>query len=251
MKCSDIYDEMGDYINFRLDETEVRHFEEHMQSCPSCQKDFEKLEKIIFSLKNISDIDEPTYLKENIMEKIYEKDSKKTFNSIKWVSFACVAVFMVVIYNKINFGHKMAGGLPQNTESIAKYSTPFGAMPHKEESSDTAIIPNNEEKISYIYEKTLKREKEDRELVHHLVLNKGEKCSVYIENKQKGKIDVYFKDMYDNIIGKEYTIDAKKSQNIIFDTPLDALDRDVYVVDISSKDKKYIDAYVKIMVMTD
>lgn len=84
--CDEFLNNVYLYIDNMLDDEKRKKFEEHVNSCESCKKDYEEIKSIVADLNNIEDINIPDNLHENIMKEInniYEEEQKKKDKIIK------------------------------------------------------------------------------------------------------------------------------------------------------------------------
>lgn len=97
MNCDEARDKMSEYIDYQMRDEELEAFENHMKDCESCQNEFAILESMVLKLKNIEDIEPPSYLSENIMNAIMkEVTQKKVVPFRRYSLVASILAFFVV-----------------------------------------------------------------------------------------------------------------------------------------------------------
>ena len=74
MNCQKIKKLLNPYIDQVLDAESAQQVEEHLKSCPTCNKEYQRLNKIITSLNSFSPQTAPADFTQNIMAKISQKE---------------------------------------------------------------------------------------------------------------------------------------------------------------------------------
>jgi len=74
MNCQKIIKLLNPYIDKTLDADMSKQVDEHLKSCPICNKEYQSLKEIIASLNSLSPQPVPENLTENIMAKISQKE---------------------------------------------------------------------------------------------------------------------------------------------------------------------------------
>ena len=74
MNCKEIKKMLNPYIEKALDADISRQIEEHLKSCPSCNKEYQNLKKIIASLNSLSPQPAPTDFTQSLMTKISQEE---------------------------------------------------------------------------------------------------------------------------------------------------------------------------------
>ena len=70
MDCQKIKKLLNSYIDKTLDTATAQQVDEHLKSCPSCNKEYRSLKKVITSLNSLSTQPVPTNFTQNLMTKI-------------------------------------------------------------------------------------------------------------------------------------------------------------------------------------
>ena len=74
MNCQKIKKLLNPYIDKTLDADMFKQVDEHLKSCPACNKEYQKLKKIITSLNSLSNQPAPADFTQNLMAKISQKE---------------------------------------------------------------------------------------------------------------------------------------------------------------------------------
>ena len=74
MTCQKIKKLLNPYIDKRLDVATAQQVDEHLKSCPSCNKEYRSLKKVITSLNSLSTQPAPTNFTQNLMAKISREE---------------------------------------------------------------------------------------------------------------------------------------------------------------------------------
>jgi len=74
MNCQKIKKLINPYIDQVLDAESIRQVEEHLKSCPSCNKEYQRLNKIITSLNSLSTQPVPATFTQSLMAKISQEE---------------------------------------------------------------------------------------------------------------------------------------------------------------------------------
>ena len=74
MNCEKIKKLLNPYIDQALDADTAQQVDEHLKSCPACNKEYQRLNKIITSLNFLSPQPAPADFTQNIMTKISQKE---------------------------------------------------------------------------------------------------------------------------------------------------------------------------------
>ncbi len=74
MNCQKIKKLLNSYIDKTLNTDTAKQVDEHLKSCPICNKEYQSLKEIITSLNSLSPQPVPKNLTENIMAKISQKE---------------------------------------------------------------------------------------------------------------------------------------------------------------------------------
>ena len=74
MNCQKIKKLLNPYIDQVLDAESIRQVEEHLKSCPSCNKEYQNLKKIIASLNSLSPQPAPADFTQSLMTKISQEE---------------------------------------------------------------------------------------------------------------------------------------------------------------------------------
>ena len=74
MNCKEIKKMLNPYIEKALDADISRQIEEHLKSCPSCNKEYQNLKKIIASLNSLSPQPAPADFTQSLMTKISQEE---------------------------------------------------------------------------------------------------------------------------------------------------------------------------------
>jgi len=70
MNCQKIKKLINPYIDKTLDAEMIKQVDDHLKSCPSCNKEYRSLKKVIASLNSLSTQPVPTNFTQNLMTKI-------------------------------------------------------------------------------------------------------------------------------------------------------------------------------------
>jgi hypothetical protein len=74
MNCQKIKKLLNSYIDKTLNADTAKQVDEHLKSCPICNKEYQSLKEIIISLNSLSPQPAPENLTENVMAKISQKE---------------------------------------------------------------------------------------------------------------------------------------------------------------------------------
>ena len=74
MNCQKIKKLLNPYIDQALDASTVQQVDEHLKSCPACNKEYQRLNKIITSLNSLSTQPAPADFTQNIIAKISQEE---------------------------------------------------------------------------------------------------------------------------------------------------------------------------------
>lgn len=110
MNCKDFQDNISLYIDDELSTEEKKQFEEHLQSCESCENELKVYQKISSILQNTKQEELPEGYCKRLHYKLKSINivKKKSTNWMKYASLAAAVVVIVVVSSKNNFGMKSA-----------------------------------------------------------------------------------------------------------------------------------------------
>ena len=74
MNCQKIKKLLNPYIDQALDASTVQQVDEHLKSCPACNKEYQRLKKLVTTLNSFSPKIVPVDFTQDIMAKISRKD---------------------------------------------------------------------------------------------------------------------------------------------------------------------------------
>jgi len=74
MNCQKIKKLLNLYIDKTLDADTAKQVDKHLKSCPTCNKEYQRLKKLVTTLNSFSSKTAPADFTQNIMAKIYQKD---------------------------------------------------------------------------------------------------------------------------------------------------------------------------------
>lgn len=195
MDCQKALDKMSEYIDYQLSDEESIIFENHMKDCENCQKEFATLENIVLKLKNIEDIEPPSYLKENIMKAIIEDSKPKKFldfkvnsniiNFGKKYSLVASILLFFVVYNTF-IKTTPQEQIQPNMENARAMQMSFD--------DNSGIVENRGISLPtapYNYEKTILEEDEMNLFSHYISLEKGMFCEFSFENTSNHNVRIH------------------------------------------------------------
>ena len=74
MNCQKIIKLLNPYVDQVLDAESTQQVEEHLKSCPACNKEYQRLKQLVNSLNSLSEINAPNGFTQKIMAKISQKE---------------------------------------------------------------------------------------------------------------------------------------------------------------------------------
>jgi len=134
MNCQKIKKLLNPYIDKTLDTDMTKQIDEHLKSCPTCNKEYQSLKEIVASLNSLSPQSAPEDFTRSIMAKISQKeiqirsswmDRLKRQVSIPQLSFRLVgaaAITAIFVFLAFTFLFNFSGlpGQPSQNEAVAQ-----------------------------------------------------------------------------------------------------------------------------------
>ena len=134
MNCQKIKKLLNSYIDKTLDTDMTKQIDEHLKSCPTCNKEYQSLKEIVASLNSLSTQSAPEDFTRSIMAKISQKeiqirsswmDRLKRQVSIPQLSFRLVgaaAITAIFVFLAFTFLFNFSGlpGQPSQNEAVAQ-----------------------------------------------------------------------------------------------------------------------------------
>ena len=134
MNCQKIKKLLNPYIDKTLDTDMTKQIDEHLKSCPTCNKEYQSLKEIVASLNSLSTQSAPEDFTRSIMAKISQKeiqirsswmDRLKRQVSIPQLSFRLVgaaAITAIFVFLAFTFLFNFSGlpGQPSQNEAVAQ-----------------------------------------------------------------------------------------------------------------------------------
>ena len=127
MTCLEALEYISRDIDGDLNEFEKEELQKHIESCPSCKKEYEEMKSIVDSMKNEEMLDLPSGFHDELMDKINESKvmplksvNKKPYYKKYTAIAAAIAVFAVVGITSGGFNLVGVGSSASGTASIER-----------------------------------------------------------------------------------------------------------------------------------
>lgn len=122
LDCNKIKEIMSLYIDNELDNNEKIEFENHIQNCDSCKKEFEELKNIIIDINNLPQEELPENFHNDLMLLLKHESKKK--EKINWWQYSTVAACFATLILAFNVS-KVENNATENLQAQYEQSAPM------------------------------------------------------------------------------------------------------------------------------
>jgi hypothetical protein len=145
MKCSDAEKLLSAYIDGTLNDDDKAKFEEHIDNCSACRREYHIMNAMIASCRKLGDIDLPENFRHDLHERLIEEKGLKKRSIYRFIGKykALVAAFLmlaVVIGTAAGIG--LFGGSPKRSASTAQTQQASGSAKDQETVSNDVKLFN-------------------------------------------------------------------------------------------------------------
>lgn len=249
MNCNQVCEKMYDYIENQLSQQDLKAFEEHMKNCTHCQQQYEQTQKLLIKLKNIKDIEPPTYLKYKILENIKKEEKSKKiiyFKKYRYIAvtigiLACSFYTLKIIENYTqkttlytntqNLSKTRQIEQPQQSEQQADFQPPAKTKAIEPQSQPTSNTENN----NYSYTKNITKDDKTKIFKHDIALYKNYICNVSFENNDNKNVILYVEDIDGNKVSTDTLVLKNNSGNMQFYINNEDFQQDVFTIVVETK----------------
>ncbi|MCM8825258.1 MAG: anti-sigma factor, partial [Candidatus Omnitrophica bacterium] len=101
MNCKEIQKILSDYLDRAVSESQNEEIDLHLESCKTCQSEFEQLQKTISMVGDLPSVSAPDGLVGSVMEKIQEKQAIRGKLRFWLAGIACAEIVAFVLIYKL------------------------------------------------------------------------------------------------------------------------------------------------------
>ncbi|MCM8814967.1 MAG: anti-sigma factor [Candidatus Omnitrophica bacterium] len=157
MNCKEIQKILSDYLDRAVSESQNEEIALHLESCKTCQSEFEQLQKTISMVRDLPSVSAPAGLVGSVMEKIQEKQAIRGKLRFWLAGIACAEIVAFVLIYKLHSPVKIVFE-PQKPDIEMQQKIVEKSLPQTKENRET-IVERKQEKVVYV----LKRDAEKQE----------------------------------------------------------------------------------------
>jgi len=118
MSCEWIKDNLFDYLDRKLDQSQERIFKKHLQTCTSCSREYEKVLHAWKMLDSWEDLPPPKHLQRNILSSIRRR------REAKWLRILVPAAAALLIITGLAFLYRGADTKNYHKLAVSNEPTP-------------------------------------------------------------------------------------------------------------------------------
>ncbi|NLN40580.1 MAG: hypothetical protein GX160_01045 [Clostridiales bacterium] len=130
MDCKNFNEYISLYLDEILDEEDKKEFEEHLNQCPQCKKEFEETQKVVSLVKELGEEPVPHGFRESIINRLGRLRKNQTSNLIRWIA-AMAGVIIIFLSVKAIKDTRFTAGIDREV------------MPAEEVAEDMASISDD------------------------------------------------------------------------------------------------------------
>ncbi|MCM8765187.1 MAG: zf-HC2 domain-containing protein [Candidatus Omnitrophica bacterium] len=147
MNCKQVQKLLSGYIDRAVSEIQEREIVLHLESCKTCQREFEQLKKTMEMVRNLSPVSAPGGFAESVMEKIHQKQATTGKLRFWLAGIACAEIVAVVLIYRFQSPTRIVFE-PQESGIEMQQKIVEKSLPKTKENRKT-IVERKQEKVVY------------------------------------------------------------------------------------------------------